>query len=73
MTQSKRQSAIETVIGTFIGILTSMVTQAIVYPLYGFEVTFSQNVGITAIFTIVSLVRGYLVRRMFCKINSKNG
>lgn len=73
MSQSKRQSMIEAFVGTVIGILTSMVTQAIVYPLYGFQVTFMENVGITAIFTVVSLVRGYLVRRMFCKINSKNG
>lgn len=71
--QSKRGSMIESFVGTFIGIITSILTQAIVYPLYGFEVTFSQNIGITAIFTIVSLVRGYLVRRMFCKINNKNG
>lgn len=65
MSQSKKQSAVETVIGTFVGILTSMVTQAIIYPMYGFQVTFMENVGITFIFTVVSLVRGYLIRRFF--------
>ena len=65
MSQSKKQSMVETVVGTFIGILTSMVTQAIIYPMYGFQVTFMENVGITFIFTVVSLVRGYLVRRFF--------
>ena len=68
MNQSKKQSMIEASVGTLVGILTSMVTQAIVYPLYGFDVTFSQNLVITFIFTIVSLVRGYLVRRFFNNI-----
>lgn len=67
MTQSKTQSLNETVISTIIGLLVSLLTQIIVFPLYGLEVKFNQNVQITIIFTLVSIVRGYCVRRYFNK------
>ena len=34
-------------------------------PLFGVEGTLRQSLGIGAIFTLVSLVRGYLLRRPF--------
>jgi len=65
--QSKYQSLIETVISTFIGLGVSFLTQIIVFPMYNLEVNFSQNLQITAIFTVVSLLRGYVIRRIFNK------
>lgn len=67
MAQSKKQSLKETVISTIIGLLVSLLTQIIIFPLYGLEVKFTQNVQITIIFTIVSIIRGYSVRRYFNK------
>ena len=67
--QSKKQSLIETVISTFIGLAVSFLTQIIVFPIYNLEVNFSQNLQITLIFTIVSILRGYIVRRVFNKKN----
>lgn len=65
--QSKRQSLIETVTSTFIGLAVSFLTQIIVFPMYNLEVNFNQNLQITAIFTVVSILRGYSVRRLFNK------
>lgn len=65
--QNKKQSLIETIISTIIGLLVSLVTQILVFPLYGLEVSFNQNIQITIIFTIVSIARGYLIRRFFNK------
>ena len=65
MKQSKKQSLKETVISTFIGLAVSLLTQIVVFPLYGMEVSFNQNIQITIIFTAVSIARGYLVRRYF--------
>lgn len=65
MKQSKTQSLKETVISTFIGLAVSLITQIIIFPLYGMEVSFNQNIQITIIFTVVSILRGYLVRRYF--------
>lgn len=67
MKQSKKQSLKETVISTFIGLAVSLITQIVVFPLYGMKVSFNQNIQITIIFTIVSILRGYLVRRYFNK------
>lgn len=65
--QSKKQSLKETVISTFIGLAVSLITQIVVFPLYGMQVSFNQNIQITIIFTVVSIARGYFVRRYFNK------
>jgi hypothetical protein len=68
MKQSKKHSIIETIAQTVIGLVTSFVIQVVLYPLMGIPVTFNQNLVITAVFFVASLVRGYAVRRIF---NSK--
>lgn len=65
MTQTRKQSAIETVAGVAIGFVVSVSASAVVYPLFGHAFTLGQNVGITVIFTILSIARGYAVRRLF--------
>lgn len=68
MNQTKRKSLIESVIQTIIGLGTSILIQVILYPMMGIPVTFSQNLVITLVFFIVSIVRGYFVRRIFEKL-----
>jgi high-affinity Fe2+/Pb2+ permease len=65
MSQSKKQSIFESVIQTLIGLATSILVQITIYPLMGIPVTFSQNLVITTVFFVVSMIRGYLVRRCF--------
>lgn len=67
MSQTKKQSLKETIISTFIGLAVSLITQILIFPLYGLEVSFNQNIQITIIFTVVSILRGYLIRRFFNK------
>ena len=71
MKQSKKQSLIETVTQTLFGLVVSFIIQVFIYKALGIEVTVGQNVLITSIFFIASLIRGYLVRRFFDKIWSK--
>lgn len=67
-TQSKLGSAVEAVINIGSGFFLSMlVWQLIANPVFGYEVTFTQNLGLTSIFTVVSLIRSYLWRRFFAK------
>jgi hypothetical protein len=68
MKQTKRKSLIESVIQTIIGLGTSILIQIILYPMMGIPVTFSQNLIITLVFFLVSIVRGYFVRRIFEKL-----
>lgn len=65
MTQTRKQSLVETITTTAIGYCVALVTQLVVFPLYGLPIEMHQNMQIAAIFTGVSLVRGYFVRRFF--------
>lgn len=71
MSQSRRLSAIETVASTAIGFVISYVTSYVVLPLFGFDVTHGQNFSITCIFTGISLLRGYFVRRLFNRLQRR--
>lgn len=68
--QSKKNSLIETVTQTVIGLGTLILIQVIIYPLMGIPVTLFQNVIITIIFFVVSILRGYFIRRLFNKEQS---
>ncbi len=63
--QSRRQSLIETLAGVAIGFVVSMLISMVVYPLHGHAFSLAQNASITVIFTVVSILRGYWVRRFF--------
>ena len=65
MKQTRRKSLIETVVQTVIGLGTSILLQVILYPVMGIPVTIQQNLIITLVFFLVSIVRGYIVRRIF--------
>ena len=67
MNQTKLHSIIESITQTLIGLLTSILIQVILYPLLGIPVTFKQNLIITGVFFAVSIVRGYIIRRLFNK------
>lgn len=69
--QSKRQSLIESVLGTLIGLIVSFGIQLVIYPALDIEVSVGQNVLITSIFFAISIIRSYFVRRMFNKLFRK--
>lgn len=58
-------SLIETLTNVLLDMLVSLITQVYVFPLYGIEVSLSVNVQIMTIFTVVSIVRSYALRRFF--------
>ena len=58
-------SAVEALTSTAIGYGVAVATNAVVLPAFGFPVSVGQSFVIGAIFTAVSLARGYLVRRLF--------
>jgi len=65
MGQSKRGSVIETITSTIIGYMVAVASQIAIFPLYGIDLPLDSNMVIAAWFTIISLVRGYWVRRIF--------
>lgn len=63
--QSRKHSLIESITNTVVGFIVSLLIQLAIYPAMGIPVRFSQNIIITFIFTISSILRGYFVRRLF--------
>lgn len=63
--QARSLSAIEAVTSTAAGFLVSLVLTFTVLPAFGYAVTAVDAWGITAIYTAASVVRGYIVRRLF--------
>jgi hypothetical protein len=65
--QTRLSSLIEAVINVAIGFVVSLVLTAWLLPAYGHHVTWSENLQITGVFTVASIVRAYAVRRYFNK------
>lgn len=63
--QSKLGSLIESLVNIFIGIAVSFAANLVVLPIFGYPVTFWDGLGISLVFTIISLVRSYVIRRCF--------
>ena len=63
--QSREDSFLEAATNVALGFVLALVTQAIVYPLLGIATTIATDGTIAVIFTLVSLVRSYPVRRAF--------
>ena len=65
MRQSKRMSLLESLTNVAIGYGVAVATQIAVFPLFGLEVSLSDNLAIGGLFTLVSIARSYAVRRLF--------
>lgn len=63
--QTRKQSLTEATLSTFLAFYISVYAASVVYPLFGFHSTPSQNFWITLIFTVISFIRSYLTRRFF--------
>ena len=70
MTQNRISSLIESLTNTIIGLITSFGIQLMIYPLLDIDVSLKQNLIITLVFFSASVIRGYIVRRVFNKIKN---
>ncbi|WP_424894869.1 DUF7220 family protein [Tepidimonas sp. HKU79] len=65
MKQTRWMSLVEAVTNVLVGYGVAVATQWAVFPLFGLHATLQQNLVIGLIFTAVSLVRSYVLRRTF--------
>lgn len=63
--QTKKQSLVEAVIGTLIAFTLSTVIQPVVLGTYACTINYVASMEIALIFTFISFVRNYIVRRCF--------
>ena len=65
MTQSRLGSLIEALMNVAIGLMVSVVANALVFPRFGFQPSLGENVAISMIYTAISIIRQYVLRRWF--------
>ena len=65
--QSHKRSLIESITNIVVGIGVALGSQYLIFPWFGIHISHSEHLGITAWFTVISLIRSYLLRRVFTK------
>ena len=68
--QTKKQSFIETLTSVFAGWLIGVILNLTILPLFDYNITVVDSLWVSLIFTVVSVIRSYTIRRFF---NSKEG
>ena len=74
MKQSRAMSLVEAVTNVAVGYGVAVVTQILIFPVFGLHTTLAQNLKMGAVFTVVSIARSYLLRRLFeaIRVASRN-
>lgn len=65
MNQTKLGSLIESIMNIIIGYGVALLSQIILFPLFDIHISLSTNLWIGAWFTLISLIRSYIIRRWF--------
>lgn len=65
MRQSRRMSLVECAANVAVGFGVALLTQVAVFPLFGVHLGGVDHLAITGVFTVVSIVRSYILRRAF--------
>ena len=65
MSQSKSMSMVETCANVAIGYGVALASQLAIFPMFDIHISLADNLAIGAWFTVISIVRGYAVRRFF--------
>ncbi len=65
MGQSRKMSMLEIVTGTSIGLIVSLASNVVIFHAMGKQMTWHENIQMTAYFTVISIIRSFYVRRLF--------
>ena len=65
MSQSRLGSFIEAIINIIIGFAINFTANALIFPLFGWPISTADNLLLGAIYTAISLLRSYTIRRWF--------
>ena len=65
MNQTKLESLAESVLNIVIGFVVALASQVVIFPLVGIHVPLTTNLTISFWFTVISLIRSYIIRRWF--------
>jgi hypothetical protein len=65
MMQSRVMSLVEAVANVVVGYGVAVLTQILIFPVFGLHTTLAQNLAMGAVFTLVSIARSFTLRRLF--------
>ena len=63
--QTKLESFIETSSNVAIGWVVALASQFAIFPMFGINIPIQDNLLISLYFTIIAVVRGFIVRRYY--------
>ena len=69
MTQGRALSLVESAANVLVGFVVAVITQIVLFPLFGWNPTLTQNLRSGLVFAGVSRARGNLLRRLFERID----
>jgi len=66
--QTRKKSFVESLVNVGIGYGVAVLAQVLIFPWFGIIVPLKRNFSIGAVFTVISIVRSYAVRRAFNRL-----
>jgi hypothetical protein len=69
--QTRLMSMIEAITNVVVGYGVAVVTQMLVFPVFGLHTTLAQNLKLGLIFTGISLIRSFALRRAFEAVRAR--
>ncbi|MEN6622241.1 MAG: hypothetical protein ABFD50_11895 [Smithella sp.] len=69
--QLKKHSLLESIVNVAVGYGVALLSQVIIFPVFGIKVTIRDNILIGLFFTVISIARSYVLRRIFNKLTSQ--
>jgi len=67
--QTKTVSMIESISNVVIGYGVALLSQIIIFPIYGIDINLKTNIVIGFWFTLISIIRSFIIRRLFNRLS----
>lgn len=65
MSQSRKMSLLESLVNVAVGYGIACLSQTLIFPLFGIQCHLKDTLLIGACFTVISIIRSYILRRAF--------
>ena len=69
--QSRWMSLVESSANVVVGYGLAVLTQILVFPIFGLQASVGENLLIGGVFTVISVIRSFALRRLFNRVNSR--
>jgi hypothetical protein len=71
MKQSRTMSMVEAATNVAVGFIVAVAAQVLLFPMFGVVIPLADNVRIGVVFTAVSIVRSFVLRRAFEAVRAR--